>query len=245
VEPNTLSVVVILFLAVLTRSTFGFGEALVAMPLLALLVPLELAAPLVALLSATTSAAVLFQDWRNVHARAAGWLIASSLLGIPLGLLLLKHADERLVKAVLAVVILGFSAFCQFGRRPFVLKSDGSAWLFGLCAGVLGGAYNTHGPPLVIYATLRQWSAEYFRATLQGYALPVGLIVLISHGLAGLWVPPVFHYYVASLPAVFAAVLLGRVLNRRLAGPGFLQAVHILLIVLGAMLLVQCLVSVG
>ncbi len=241
-EPQTLSVAAILFVAVLTRSTFGFGEALVAMPLLALILPVEVAAPLVAFVSITTSAAVLAQDWRSVQARAAGRWVAASLAGIPLGLLLLTHADERVVKAALALVILGFSGFCLAGRRPPALAGDGLAWAFGLFAGVLGGAYNTHGPPLVIYATLRRWSAEEFRATLQGYALPAGLVVLAAHGLAGLWVPTVFRHYLLSLPLVLAAIWLGRGLNRRFPAHRFLLAVHALLLLLGAVLLAQCLV---
>lgn len=242
-EPHTLSVMAILFVAVLTRSTFGFGEALVAMPLLALVLPVEVAAPLVAFISTTTSAAVLAQDWRSVHVRAAGRLLAASLVGIPLGLLLLTQTDERIVKAALALVIVGFSGFCLLGRRPLTLHGDGLAWVFGLCAGVLGGAYNTHGPPLVIYGTLRQWSAEEFRATLQGYALPAGLLVLIAHGLSGLWVSAVFWHFLISLPLVLVAVWLGREINRRWAAQRFLRAAHVLLVLLGVVLLVQCLVS--
>ena len=40
---------------------------------------------------------------------------------------------------------------------------------FGFFAGILGGAYNTNGPPVVIYGSLRKWSPATFRATLQGY----------------------------------------------------------------------------
>lgn len=95
----------------------------------------------------------------------------------------------------------------------------------------------------MIYGTLRRWSAEQFRATLQGYALPAGLVVLAAHGLTGLWVPTVFVYFLASLPAVLVAVLLGRALNRRFPAERFYRAVHIVLVVLGLALLGQCLAS--
>src|SRR5204862_1628272 len=39
----------------------------------------------------TVAAAVLAQDWSEVHARSAGWLVLSTLFGIPLGLLLLTR----------------------------------------------------------------------------------------------------------------------------------------------------------
>lgn len=64
-------VVIVIFIATLIRSTFGFGEALVGVPLLALRLPVELAAPLAVLVSVVVAAAVVAQDWRGVEFRAA------------------------------------------------------------------------------------------------------------------------------------------------------------------------------
>src|SRR5438067_12323146 len=96
----TVAVLAVIFLATLIRSAFGFGEALVAVPLLALLMPVEVAAPLAVLLSITVAAIVVAQDWRHVHLRSAGWLVLSTLAGIPLGLWLLKAVPEPVVKAL-------------------------------------------------------------------------------------------------------------------------------------------------
>ncbi len=96
-----------------------------------------------------------------------------------------------------------------------------------------------NGPPLVIYGTLRRWSAEHFRATLQGYFLPASLVGLVGYWLAGLWVPAVTRYYLLSLPPAVAAIFLGRVVNQRLEGRPFLFYVHIGLIMVGSMLLIQ------
>src|SRR5215475_8929066 len=95
----------ILFLATVIRSAFGFGEALVAVPLLALLVPVEIAAPVAVLVSITVAFIAVMQDWRHIHLRSAGWLVLSTFVGIPLGLLLLKTVPESVVKAILGVLI--------------------------------------------------------------------------------------------------------------------------------------------
>src|SRR6266568_623223 len=97
-------VLAVIFLATLIRSAFGFGEALVAVPLLALVMPVEVAAPLAVLVSITVAAIVVVQDWRHVHLRSAGWLVLSTLFGIPLGLWLLTAVAEHVVKAILALV---------------------------------------------------------------------------------------------------------------------------------------------
>jgi uncharacterized membrane protein YfcA len=238
----TCLVVAVIFLATLIRSAFGFGEALIAVPLLtSLRIPVETAAPLAVLVSITVAAVILVQDWHKVHPRSAGWLIFSTLLGIPLGLWLLKGAAESVVKMILATVIIVFSTYCLTSRRRLELKGDGLAWLFGFVAGVLGGAYGMNGPPLVIYGALRRWTPEHFRATLQGYFLPASAVGMVGYWLTGLWGWEVTRYYFLSLPAALAAVFLGRAVNRRLDGRRFLRYVHLGLIIIGIVLLAQAL----
>src|SRR5262249_51267092 len=100
-DGTVLAVLAILFLATLIRSAFGFGEALVAVPLLVLLIPVAVAVPLAVLLSVTVAAVVLVQDWRHVHFGGAWRLALATLPGIPLGLWLLTAAPEPAVKAIL------------------------------------------------------------------------------------------------------------------------------------------------
>ena len=231
----------IIFISTLIRSAFGFGEALVAVPLLAFCIPLEVAAPLVVLVSITIAGIVVVQDWKKIHLRSAGWLVLSTLLGIPLGLLLLTSSHQRVVKGALGVILIAFSVYSLIGRTALELKRDSRGRLLacGFCAGVLGGAYGMNGPPLVIYGAMRRWSAQHFRATLQGYFLPASIIGIIGYWLAGLWVPAVTHYYLISLPLTLLAVLLGRVINHRMHGEAFLKYIYLGLVGIGVLLLVQ------
>jgi uncharacterized membrane protein YfcA len=238
---SILPVLAVIFLATLIRSAFGFGEALVAVPLLALLIPVEEAVPLATLVSITVAGVVVAQDWRHIHVRSAGWLVVSTIFGIPLGLWLLTAIAETVVKAILAVVIIGFSVYCLARRSQYELKHDRWAWLFGFWAGVLGGAYGINGPPLVIYGSLRHWSPQHFRATLQGYFLPASLLGMCGYWLAGLWTLPVTRYYLWCLPLALAAILLGRAINQRMQGRAFLRYIHVGLLVVGTVLLVQAL----
>jgi uncharacterized membrane protein YfcA len=232
-------VLFVIFQATVIRSAFGFGEALVAVPLLALVIPVEVAAPLATLVSITVAAVVVAQDWPKVHVRSAGVLVGSTVLGIPVGLFLLKTVAEPLVKVILAIVIIAFSLDRLVSGRQAQLADDRLAGLFGFGAGVLGGAYGMNGPPLVVYGTLRRWPPEEFRATLQGYFLPASLAGLGGYWLGGFWVPAVTCYYLWSLPLVLVAIVLGRWINRRLTGATFLRFIHVGLLVIGAVLLIQ------
>jgi uncharacterized protein len=240
---TTITVLLVVFVATVIRSTFGFGEALIAVPLLALSMPIEVAAPLAVLLSITIAAVVVVQDWRKIHVRSTGWLLAPTFAGIPLGIALLASVHQRAVKGALAVVIITFSGYFLLGRKPPHLRTDNRAWLLGcgLVAGVLGGAYGMNGPPLVIYGAMRRWSPQHFRATLQGYFLPASLVAMAGYWFAGLWVRSVTHYYVISLVVVFPAIFLGRIVNHRLRGEAFLAYVHAGLVGIGVLLLFQAL----
>lgn len=240
-EAATLNVLLVVFLATLVRSTFGFGEALIAVPLLALSIPIAVATPLAVLLSITIAAIVVVQDWRKIHIRSTVWLLAPTFLGIPLGIVLLTSAHQNFVKAALAIVIMAFSGYFRAGKEQPELRSDSRSWLLGcgFVAGVLGGAYGMNGPPLVIYGAMRRWSPQHLRASLQGYFLPASIVAMTGYWFAGLWIPAVTHYYLISLPVAFPAIFLGRFVNHRLKEDAFIKYVHAGLMCVGVTLLIQ------
>ncbi|HEY2038124.1 MAG TPA: sulfite exporter TauE/SafE family protein, partial [Edaphobacter sp.] len=96
-----------------------------------------------------------------------------------------------------------------------------------------------NGPPLVIYGAMRRWSAQHFRATLQGYFLPASIVGMAGYWTAGLWTRAVTHYFLLSLPILWPAIWLGRVVNHRMHGEGFLRYVYLGLMGIAVLLLVQ------
>ena len=237
----TIYVLAVVFFATLVRSTLGFGEALVAVPLLALRLPLNIAAPLAVLVSVGMASVIVVQDWREMHLRSASGLILAALPGIPLGIALLAKGNEHVVKLILGIIIIGFSLYSLTNKRTLYLEKDHGGWLFGcgFLSGVLGGAYGMNGPPLAVYGALRRWSPQHFRATLQGYFLVASLVGLIGYATLGLWTGAITRYFLLSLPVVVTAILLGRGLNRRLKDHGFLRLVYVGLIAIGSLLVVE------
>ena len=208
--------------------------------------PLNVAAPIAVLISITIAAIVVVQDWKHIHVFSAGWLVLSTVFGIPLGLLLLTSGNQHAVKATLGMIILAFSTYSLIGRRmtgstPLELKADSRTWLVacGFVAGVLGGAYGMNGPPLVIYGAMRRWSAQHFRATLQGYFLPASIISMAGYWLSGLWTYAVTRYYLLSLPVILLGVFLGRRLNHRMRGEVFFKYIYLGLAGIGVLLVIQ------
>lgn len=226
----------IIFLATFIQSTFGFGAALVAMPLLTFVVGIQVATPLVGLIGITIGLLILRGSWRNVDFGATWRLIVASAVGVPLGLIILKVAPAEFVKMLLGSLVILFGLYRLIHPRLFFLHQQTWAYLFGFVAGVLGGAYNTPGPPVVIYGALRRWSPVDFRATLQGFFLPTGLLVITGHGLSGLWTAQVFQFYVVTVPFAVIGIYLGGILNRRFSPERFERILYVILILLGVAL---------
>ena len=236
---TTILVLAILFLSTFIRSALGFGDALIAMPLLALVIGIQVATPLVAMGASTIAFTILLKSWRKVEIKAAWRLVIATWIGIPLGIFFLKAAPEILVKSLLGILLMGFGAYNLFIPDLPKLLNEKWALVTGLIAGILGGAYNTNGPPVVIYGMLRRWDPEKFRATLQGYFLPTGFAILITHGLAGMWTTQVVRLYGYSIPIIIGAVLLGEKVNLLIPQGKFDKIIYGFLVVIGVFLIIQ------
>jgi uncharacterized membrane protein YfcA len=228
----------IVFLSTFLRAAFGFGNALIAMPLLILLLGVQSATPLVALVGIAIAVLMLFREWRELEIKDTLYLLLSSLAGIPVGLFFLVTFPEAIVKGFLGLLLVGFGVFSLLRFKLPLIENRLLAIPFGFISGIFGGAYNTNGPPIVIYGLMRDWNKEKFRATLQGYFLLTGGIIAIGHGLSGLWSGEVGKYFLISIPVVILGVLAGEKITAKISGDRFNQALNIFLIFLGVLMFI-------
>ncbi|MEO2018523.1 MAG: sulfite exporter TauE/SafE family protein [Fuerstiella sp.] len=233
--------ILIIVLAGLIRGAFGFGDALLAMPLLALIVPPTTAAPTVALAALLISVVILVREWRHIEFASTAVLTVSGLVAIPFGVQFLQSGDDRIVKAILGIVVAGFAVWSLWRPDRFSLKTDRTAPLFGILAGLLGGAYNTSGPPLVIYGTLRRWTPQQFRASLQGYCLLASVWTLTWHRAEGLLTQGILHQFAIAAPFIVLATVIGQRLTRDVAAERFIRWIFVALVLVGTWLLLSCL----
>jgi uncharacterized membrane protein YfcA len=228
----------IIFVAIFVQTVAGFGMALVSMPLLVGLFGIQVAAPLVALVGFVAEGGLLLHYREALNLNAVVQMVAASLVGIPVGLFAARLADERLVTVLLGCLVLGYVAYALLSPRLPEVKGKGWAYLFGLFGGLLSGAYNTGGPPVIIYGNLRRWEPGEFKSNLQGYFLINSLTVAVFHALAGSYRPSFWGFFLAALPAAGLAMLAGFRLDRVINPVVFRRVVLVLLFVLGIRLLI-------
>ena len=235
----TIQILAIFLIATLTSSTFGFGLGLIAMPLLALFTDIKTASALVAIVGLTLSIGVIFNNWRDIQFKNAGKLIISSLIGVPIGLYLLKGTQNDIMKVILALIILSFSVYKLFTPTLPSLRTDRSSYFFGFLAGIFGGAYYMGGPPVIIYASMRAWPPNIFRATLITFFFPMSVFILVGHFMAGNMSRQVLSLYALCIPIIILSIFLGGKFNRSIPKGKFDRLIYILLVFIGSILLIE------
>lgn len=226
------------FLAAFAQGVTGFGSALVAMPLLSLVLGVPEAAALVALLSLAVNVALLLPARRTLPWRRIASLLAGSLVGVPLGVFLLAGADPRLARGLLGVALVVTSVAMLRVRELRVGPGSGPGLAAGALAGVLGGAFNANGPVAVLYAAARRWGKEETHAALQLYFLASGVWVAALHGAAGITNRRVLLAAAAALPSLALGSCAGWAAHRRIGEDRYRRLLLLSLLAAGASLIV-------
>ena len=234
---NFILPILVIFFAALIRSTFGFGDALIAMPLLALLINVKTATPVVAVMGFMLAAGILLKDWKSIRFTSTWRLIAGSLIGIPFGVWYIHFVPENTTKIILGIILILTGILNLFKPKSLPEVPLRSAYGFGFIAGILGSAYNTNGPPILLYGLMRKWEPESFRATMQSYFLPTNLLIILGHFGSGLWTPLVWQLFLAVLPAILLAYFLGSYLARKFSPEQFSYAVYWLVMGMGLIMI--------
>lgn len=229
--------ILISFLAGFVQSATGFGSALVPMPILIRLYGVQIAAPFVSLCSLLIEAILFLRLKKMIDFRVVWQMVTGLIVGIPLGVWAPRYLNERAVLSILGLVILGYALYALLNFKLPQLQHPLWAYLVGGLSGLLGGAYNTTGPPVIIYGNCRRWEPAQFKANLQGFFIVASVWVAINHGLAGNYAAPILQSFLASIAAILLGIWAGQKTSQRLNPDTFRKIVHWLLMILGLQLL--------
>jgi hypothetical protein len=227
----------IVFVAAFTKGLAGFGQALVAVPLLVSVIGLQITSPVMSLFGLTSNIYLLIRNRRGLDFREIWRLSLASLLMVPLGVWGLSALDEHIVLAILGAFLIAYSLYALIGPRLPYIKEVNLGFIFGAFSGLLTGAYNTGGPPIVIYGTCRQWNPTEFKGNIQAFFMMNSVVVVSSHFLSKNYTPDVLRYFALALPFLVAGMVIGSHMDKYLNPVQFRKLVLMLLVVLGATLI--------
>ena len=236
------------FLSGFIQAAAGFGSALVTMPVLLLLLPLNDAATLFNIVLQTTTVFLLWRYRHGFNWRQVWRIVLAAFIAIPVGNILSQTIPRDLALGALGVVLVGYSAITlyrlahhhgmlrQASAMPSTTHRPVSrrwGYVAGIVSGMLSGAYNTGGPPLVMYGSTQGWPPATFKSNLQFISFCTGLVVLATHLVQGHVNGDVLSLYVLGVPAVLVGQQLAFALDRFIDPQQFRVIVLVLLFVLG------------
>lgn len=234
-------VFLIVFLAIFTQSVAGFGLALVSMPLLVPLLGIQTAAPLIAFIGMIAESFLLFYYREALNLKVVWQMTIAALVGIPIGVLGLKIVPDNVVLTLLGLIVGGYALYGLLNFRLPALRQAVWGYGAGFAAGILGGAYNTAGPPVIVYGNCRRWPPDEFKGNLQGFFLLNSFVVVGVHAWAQNYTTLVWRNVLAAVPAMAMGIVVGLFLSSKISTAVFRKMVLWLLFILGGWLVISAL----
>ncbi|MDR3506659.1 MAG: sulfite exporter TauE/SafE family protein [Caulobacteraceae bacterium] len=193
----------------------GFGFAMVAVPLISLVLPPAQALPYVMALQALLGLAGLPGAVRLCRWSLLGWLTLGVAVGTPAGLWAIATLSPAAGRLVVGLAVLLAFAVLAVGLRVPGHGSSRAAVGAGVAAGVMNGLAGMSGPPAVALVIAADVRPEEARATLLVFVFGAALAALVPMGLAGQLGGSMAAPLAAALPALGLSWWAGSALFRR------------------------------
>ena len=229
--------------ALVLRAAIGFGDGLIAVPLMSLIIDVSEAVPVILFLSTTMSLYPLWKDRSHIQLGSLGRTSIAAFVGIPLGVALLGWGNDDLMKGILGALLIAL-AWWQL-RTPSATRLEWHGWsyVFGTLAGMLGSAYAMRGIVFSVYGALRGWGPKKFKGTISAFYVASGIVIPITYFGAGLITPRIIGFYLVILPLAVLATVVGYGITDRVDAGVFKRWLWMFLFALGLVLIVRMLIA--
>ena len=238
-NPETLAIALgILLVAYLVRGITGFGSGLLAVPLLAHILPLQFVVPLVLVLDFSASLTLSRHARKYVRWDEIIPLLPSTIVGILLGVALLVSLPREPLLTALGLFVMFFGVRYVFDIQGSKAISRLWAVPTGLAGGLISALFGTGGPPYVIYLSHRMRDKAQLRASFSGLFLFDGALRIAGFIYAGLFIQEKLLTAIAlGIPVMAGGLYLGHKIHLGIGNRQMLMLIGLLLVTSGLSLL--------
>ena len=223
----------------IAKGGFGGPIPILAVPLMALVMPPTQAAAILLPILVVMDALVVKTYWGIYDRVALKLLLPGALAGVFVGYLLAGAMNEHYMRILIGVLSLGFGLQSFFALASTAGKAHSAAGgtFFGALAGFTSFSIHAGGPPLTMYLMPKQLSPLIFAGTAGIFFAVVNTVKLVPYYALGQFSSENLMYSLVLVPLAPLGVKVGHILVRR-SEPGFYyRVISFFLIVLGAKLL--------
>jgi len=226
------------------RSAAGFGAVLIAMPMLAFVLPVSTAVSVTTALTAITSVQHVGRHWHRVAWGHFAIISFYSAIGIGVGFYFINLLNEEALRRSLGLFLIVFALYALATAKVSPVLP--ASWRRALAAGtgVAGGILGTLfgagvGPIYVIYFNTLRMEREIFRVTMAMVVLLGGAARIAGYARLGFYEGSSITLIAIGLPLVVVGSWLGERVIRRLDPVRFCWLVGGLVLLSGIALLVK------
>src|SRR5215470_12696548 len=216
----------------------GFGTALMALGIWLYILPPSIAVPLVLICSVVAQSSTFPSMWKSFDLTLVWPFLIGGLLGVPIGTMLVAHADPHVFKLTVGILLLVFPTALYFSA-PMAFDFGGriADGIIGFIGGILGGLAGLSGPPPILWASIRGWGKDERRGIFQTFNTSVLFAALCVQAASGMLARDVIWLAVLTFPATVLGSWLGARLYHALSDRNFRDVVLGLLFLSGAALI--------
>jgi uncharacterized protein len=189
----------------------GFGTALLTLGIWLYVLPPAVAVPLVLICSIVAQTSTLPAIWRSIDVKLVWPFLVGGVAGVPLGTILVAHADPRIFKLSVGVLLLVFPTALYFNRTPLALSFGGRVADAGIgfAGGILGGLAGLSGPLPILWASVRGWGKDERRSVFQIFNWTVLSAALCLQAGTGFITREVIWFALLAFPGTIFGAWLG------------------------------------
>lgn len=227
------------FVAAFASGLAGFAFGLIALSFWLHVVPITEAAPLIVACSIVIQAMAVWRLRRRIRRDLLWPFLIGGIVGVPLGTLLLTHADPALLRRAVGSFLIAYGGFMLL-RLPlpaFVHGGRVADGAVGAVSGALGGVAGMSGAIMPIWCDLRGWPKDDQRGVYQPFIFLIQVVALAVFAAAGTIQVRTIELFGLAIPAIVLGAWAGLNLYDRVNAAQFRRILLVLLLVSGMILL--------
>jgi uncharacterized membrane protein YfcA len=233
----------VFFFAFVVRGMSGFGAGMIAVPLLAFVIPLQLAVPLCSLLVFVLFVILVIRDRREVVWSELRLLVPPTIIGALAGLWLFAMLDNRVLVTMLGSFLVLYAGY-MLAVSVLGLPQLRCSQRWALPVGFFGSFFDTlfgggGGTLVVIYINARGIGRAGFRATVAALWFTEMITRIGGYAWAGFYDARTLVLFALLLPLMWAGTVVGERLGNRVSSETFTRILAVMLLASGASLLAK------
>jgi uncharacterized membrane protein YfcA len=197
------------FVAALARGFSGFGAALIFVPIGSAVLGPHVAVPFLLVVDSLMTLPLLPRATRHCRWRDVLLMALGGVVGVPIGTAILTHADQVAMRWAISLLILVLLLVVSRGWRFRAQPAAPLTTAVGLSSGILSGAAQVGGPPIVVYWLGGGTSRITVRANLIVYFVLSSVLSSVTYVVGGLLSRDVLTYALVAAPLYGMGLWLG------------------------------------